>query len=61
MKNIEVKIDKDKMTIVVDLKKRNGTSKSGKNAIIATTSGNASVPGREDIKFGLNVYTPAAE
>ncbi len=59
VKNIECKIEKNKLIITVDLTKKHGKSKSGKNEIIATTSGNASVPGREDVKIGLNVYTTA--
>lgn len=33
-----------------------GPSSSGKTIIIATTEGNVPIPGREEIKVGLNVY-----
>jgi len=60
MFNVETKIEKDILTIKVDLKKRNGTSKSGKNETVATTGGNmeTGVPG---IRFGLNVFAKPAE
>lgn len=56
-KNVDTKVDKNKLIITVDLTKDFGLSKSQKNMTIATTEGNMSVPGREEIKFGLNVYT----
>lgn len=56
-KNIETKVEKNILVIKVDLSKDFGLSKSGKNKVIATTEGNTSVPGKEEIKFGLNVYT----
>lgn len=59
MQNIDVKVQGNKATFTVDLSKRNGLSSSGKNHIIATSSGNQSLPGHDEIKFGLNVYTKA--
>ncbi|MDA8336891.1 MAG: hypothetical protein M0Z41_18215 [Peptococcaceae bacterium] len=56
IKNVEMKVDGDKLTIVVDLGKEFGTSSSGKSVIIGSTEGNVSVPGREEVKVGLNVY-----
>jgi hypothetical protein len=56
-KNVETKVDKNKLIITVDLSKDFGLSKSGKNTTIATTEGNMSVDGKPEIKFGLNVYT----
>jgi hypothetical protein len=44
------------LTITVDLSKDQGPSKSGKTIIIGTTGGNAAVPGKPDIKLGLNCY-----
>ncbi len=58
MKNVEVFVEGDKLTIVVDLKQEFGLSSSGKSITIASTEGNISVPGREEIKVGLNVYKP---
>ena len=57
MKNIEMSINDDVLTIKVDLSKTFGKSSSGKSTIIASTEGNISVPGKEEIKIGLNVYT----
>lgn len=56
MKNVEMTVEGDMLTIKVDLTKDFGPSSSGKTIIIASTEGNASVPGREDAKVGLNVY-----
>jgi len=55
MKNVEMKIDGDILTITVDLSKEFGPSASGKTIIIASTEGNVAVPARDE-KVGLNVY-----
>ena len=34
-------------------------SASGKSLLLATTGGNISVPGAEDVKIGVNVYRSA--
>jgi hypothetical protein len=60
MKNIEAKVQGDKLVITVDLSKNFGLSGSGKSVIIASTEGNVAVPGREEVKIGLNVYRPQA-
>ena len=57
MKNIEMNVAGDVLTIKVDLSKTFGKSSSGKSTIIASTEGNISVPGKEEVKIGLNVYT----
>lgn len=44
------------LTITVDIAKDYGKSASGKSIIIASTEGNISVPDKEDIKIGLNIY-----
>jgi len=56
MKNIEMNVEGNILTIKVDLSKEFGSSASGKSTIIATTEGNMSVPGAEDKKIGLNIY-----
>jgi hypothetical protein len=56
MKNVEMKVDGQKLIITVDLTKEFGKSSSGKITIVATTAGNVSVPGHDDIKIGLNCY-----
>ena len=57
MKNIEMSIEGNVLTIKVDISQRFGKSSSGKSTIIATTEGNQALPGNEEIKIGLNVYT----
>jgi len=57
MKNVDMKVEGDKLTITVDLTKNQGISKSGKSTILATTEGNATVHTRGgEVKVGLNVY-----
>ena len=55
MVNVQMSTDKKTLTIVVDLSKSFGTSKSGKSEIIASTQGNVTVPDT-DVKIGLNIY-----
>ena len=55
MKNVEMKLDGNILTIKVDISKEYGPSSSGKTIIIASTEGNVSVPERDE-KIGLNVY-----
>ncbi len=55
MKNVEMIVEGNILTIKVDLSKSFGPSSSGKTVIIATTEGNINVPEREE-KIGLNVY-----
>jgi hypothetical protein len=55
MKNVEMIVEGDTLIIKVDLTKDFGQSKSGKTIIVASTEGNANVPGRRE-KIGLNVY-----
>jgi len=56
MKNIDMQIQGDILTVKVDLKKEFGPSASGKTIIIATTEGNITVPEHESVKIGINVY-----
>ena len=55
VKNVELKVEGNILTITVDLTKTFGPSSSKKTIIIASTEGNATVPGREEM-IGLNVY-----
>ena len=55
MKNVQMVVEGNILTIKVDLSKEFGPSSSGKTIIIASTEGNVSVPDREE-KIGLNVY-----
>jgi len=56
MKNIEMKLAGNILTITVDLSKQFGLSSSGKSLIIASTEGNISVEGKEEVKVGINIY-----
>jgi hypothetical protein len=53
-RNMTITVDGDTLTIVVDLSKELGDSKSGKTVLIASSGGNKVV--RDDIKMGLNVF-----
>lgn len=57
MKNINMVVEGNILTIKVDLSQRFGKSSSGKSIIIASTEGNQSIPNNDDIKIGLNIYT----
>lgn len=56
MKNCEMKLDGKILTITVDISKEYGVSSSGKSIIISSTEGNVSIPEKDDIKIGLNIY-----
>jgi hypothetical protein len=56
MKNVEMRLEGDILTIKVDITKEFGPSASGKTIIIASTEGNISVPEKDNVKIGLNVY-----
>ena len=59
MKNVQMTVEGNILTITVDLSKEFGPSTSGKTTIIASTEGNVSIPDREE-KVGLNVYRKKA-
>jgi hypothetical protein len=56
MQNVKMTVEGNKLTIEVDLSEEHGPSSSGKTTIIATTSGNAPVEGKEGVQVGLNVF-----
>jgi hypothetical protein len=58
MKNVQMTVSGNKLTIEVDLDQNFGPSSSGKSLTVASTEGNISVPGREEVKIGLNIYKP---
>ena len=58
MYNVQFQIEGEQLVILGDLTQEAGVSASGKSVMIATTSGNVSVPGCEQVKVGLNVYRP---
>jgi hypothetical protein len=49
MKNVEMKVEGNVLTIKVDLSKEFGPASSGKTIIIASTQGNVPVNGAEEI------------
>ncbi len=61
MKNVEMTVVGDTLIIKVDLSKDFSQSKSGKTLIVATTEGNASVPGRNEALAWLRAKTGEAE
>jgi hypothetical protein len=56
MKNVEMNLVGNILTVKVDITKEFGPSASGKTIIIASTEGNISIPEKDEIKIGLNVY-----
>jgi hypothetical protein len=59
MKNCEMKLTGNILTITVDISRDFGKSASGKSVIIASTEGNVSIPDKDNMKIGLNVYKRA--
>lgn len=60
MQNVNMSVEGNVLVIKVDLSKRLGASKTGKTVIVASTAGNAPVPGHPEIKLGLNAFTATA-
>jgi hypothetical protein len=58
MKNIEASVEKNILTVRIDLTKEFGLSSTKKTVIVASTEGNMAVPGHEEIKVGINAYKP---
>jgi hypothetical protein len=59
MKNVEVKTEGNTLTLIVDVSKTFGRSKSGKTILVATTEGNITLKdddGKQAVVVGLNVY-----
>jgi len=56
MKNVETSVDKNILTIKVDLTKTFGASGSGKSIIIGSSEGNQVIDKDKDIYLGINVY-----
>jgi len=53
--NVHIEVDKDVLTITVDMSKKFGFSKSGKTHKIASTGGSQKIPGVPGVILGLNV------
>lgn len=56
MQNVTLKVEGNKLIIDVDLSKEIGPSSRGKTTLIASTEGNANVPGHDGVKLGLNIF-----
>lgn len=56
MKNVEMRVDGNFLTIRVDLSKDYGLSPSGKSLVIGTTEKNVPIGDRNDYRVGLNVF-----
>lgn len=52
--NVECKVDKNKLTITIDLKQEHGESKSGKSITIGSTHGN--IPIGDGVVLSVNCY-----
>ena len=57
--NVKVEIKGTIATITIDLSHRGGLSSTGKSVIVATTSGNVTIPGSDGVVLGLNAYVKA--
>jgi len=56
MENITVSRKGNTLTLTIDLGAEGVPSASGKTLVVATTRGNADVPGDGGFKLGLNLY-----
>jgi len=56
--NIMARLEGDKLILEIDLTQEHGPTGSGKSTKVASSDGNMAVPGREEIKMGINVYKP---
>lgn len=54
--NVKIAVKGSTLTITIDLSQAGQPSKSGKSEVIASTRGNAQVPGHPDIRLGVNCY-----
>ena len=59
MKNINMDVSDNVLTVTIDLSQDQGPSKSGKTVMIASTGGNVDITGHDlpyVIKLGINCY-----
>lgn len=60
MRNVQMSVEGDVLTIQVDLAQEGTPSQSGKSLVIGSTQGNQAVAhGGETVKVGVNVYRNA--
>lgn len=57
MKNVDVKVVGEILTLTIDLSQNFGPTASGKSLTIASSVGNYKL-GRDGIVIGLNIYKP---
>ena len=55
MENVKISVNKDQLTITVDITHEGAPSKSGKTTTVASTKGFVSVPKHEGIMLSLNI------
>lgn len=56
MKNINMTVEGNTLTIKIDLAQRHGLSSSKKSVIVASTGGNVKI-GETDLAIGINAYS----
>lgn len=57
MQNVKMEVQGDTLFIAVNLKEAGTPSKSGETMVIASTKGNARIPGAPDsMRLGLNLF-----
>jgi hypothetical protein len=56
MENISMKREGSRLLIEIDLARTIGPSSSGKTTIVATSHGNARIPGAEETFIGINCF-----
>jgi hypothetical protein len=56
MDNMTMTVEGDELVIRVDLSVPGTASASGKTIVLASSRGNADVPGKDGYKVGLNVF-----
>ena len=65
MSNVAMVVENNVLTLTVDLTKRHGLSKSGKNMNIGTTGGNVALPQMPGVpagtRVGVNVFCDKGE
>jgi hypothetical protein len=52
--NVNMKVDGETLTVVIDLSQRHGKSKKGRSVVVATTHGFAEIPGHGKMWLSLN-------
>lgn len=57
--NVSMEVDGSTLVITIELDDVTKVrSKSGKSNLVATTGGNIPVPGKPDLRIGVNLYEP---